>query len=367
MTAPVSFSFRSKSLRVLKTGKFTVLVTDYQGREVVFKVAQSAEANIEREVACLRDLSQSYRVLGSRLPAIIGSGLVTDSQFAGKPCYAMEYLPGGTLSDHIKGGQRFDRRKVSDLPGLLLDHVAEHVTDPDMAGRSGRWVAQKVRDSLARLHELPELEAFLKAREIEVNGLLLLSLPNLLDRIEASSVFADWDGGPSCISRLGHWNFHAENILLTDQGPLFIDPDTKIADNDPFFGISRLLYSLVHDSAEAGNYLIHQWLPSVCAAPHSVTITYSWAPEVLSNYRKVVSDPFAWSVEEAPFLTSGLPGPTQDLRLTMNFLHCLLRGAYINRQPRTEGSADTGYRNNGVLLFLAAWTVTERLVRRLAL
>ena len=53
---------------------------------------------------------------------------------------------------------------------------------------------------------------------------------------------------------MGHFNFHGENILISDFKTLdkfkLIDPDTRWKILDPMFSMARYFYTYSHDTAE---------------------------------------------------------------------------------------------------------------------
>ncbi len=350
--------------KVLKNGSALVLRLDMDDGPVMCKIAHANNALLEREAARIQQLKSRYPMLGARLPAILGQGVIGAGLHRDKTFYLQEFIEGSTLAGVLQREQPGPGGSVKLLrtvTSALIDMLEEHDFDTGLQGRGGQWLAEYIGEAYHRLLGLEHIGYLASLDEIVVNGRPLRSLKWCLARIFESPAFHRLNRGGSNIAVLGHWNFHAENIIIGDEARAerfhVIDPDAKIDVSDPLFGLARLLYSFPHDTAENGRYTVETdaFLPNA-AECNRFDITYDWPRQVIDNYSPLYTD-LADKTRNVPsFLDQRLADAGLAARLDLSFLLCLLRGVSINHDTYFKVLDDSlrTFRNTGVLLFLTA-------------
>ena len=89
-----------------------------------------------------------------------------------------------------------------------------------------------------------------KIRTLKIENKYYQKLENSLDKIFSKKVFLDLDNQDKFLVDMGHFNFHGENILISDLKKLdkfkLIDPDTRWKILDPMFSMARYFYTYLH-------------------------------------------------------------------------------------------------------------------------
>jgi len=358
--------------KVLKNGSALVLRLDTEDGPVVCKIAHANNAILEREAARIQQLKSRYPGLGERLPAILGQGVIGSGLHRDKTFYLQEFIEGETLACRLQkeGAERGQNIHVlRSIASDLLDFNEEHDFDKGQDRRSGHWMRDYIGEANHRLLGLEHIGYLASQDEIVINGKPRISLSRCLERIYRSNVFGQLNQMTSSISVLGHWNFHAENILLTDRDGSFrvIDPDAKIDVSDPMFGLARLLYSFPHDTAENRQYLIETDV-LVPNEPQSnqFDVHFKWPESVIENYAPLYAGMTGKGAYAPAFLDDRLAEPVMAARLDLCFLLCLLRGVAINHDTdfRVMDDSLRTFQNKGVFLFLTATDFANVIVER---
>ena len=360
--------------KVLKNGSTLVLRLDVDEGTILCKIANANNTVLEREAARIQQLKSHNPLLGERLPTILGQGVIGTGLHRDKSYYLQEFINGETLASLLQRGDATRDNSEAILRTVtssLLDMVDEHDFDPGQNEQSGLWIRDHIREAYHRLLALEHIGFLTSLDEIIINGKPRHSLSWCLEKIFSSPTFELLNEGPSTISILGHWNFHAENIIFSDvsrpEDFKIIDPDPKIDVNDPFFGIARLLYSFPHDTAENNQYYIEtdMLLPNA-ATSNEFNITFTWGDPVIDNYGPISTGVASKGEYMPQLLDDRVSDPTLAARLDLTFLQCLLRGVAINQTVDFRVTDDNlkCFQNKGVLLFLVATDFANTVVKR---
>ena len=361
--------------QVLKNGSYLVLkVRDEDNKPMVCKIIHEGNAKLETEINRIRALKQNYAKTGLILADILGQGVITTGFHYDKMYFLQECIEGPTLGQVLRSEDLGNKSPelLSSVVSTLLDTVDEHDFDPEVDGRSGQWLSEHLETSLLRIQGLDYISYLASLDEVIINGRPRKSLSWCLCHIRRSPIFRELDSGPSTIAQLGHWNFHSENIVLTNwpNGPQFrvFDPDVKIDSCDPIFGLARLLYSLPHDTIEHSRYeIISDIFVPTAAAATKFDVKFTWSDEVMANYRPLLVDISAEVPFEPETLDDRFVDPVLRARLDLCILLCLLRGVAANYEQEfwpVNGSLHS-FRNNGVFLFLNAIDYANDIIERL--
>ncbi|MBF0371886.1 MAG: phosphotransferase [Alphaproteobacteria bacterium] len=364
---PRQLSFASH--KVLKDGSWIVVRIDLPDRSVICKIIKGDAEKLRREVTRIEALRETFPTLAQLMPAIIGQGHLRGCMPEGRPYYLQEFVGGTTLGDALQQGGEIATEAQAMLGPILrtlLDHVDEHraieMADPR------QWLFSSLAGALDRLKDLPVIDTLARASSILINGRrrdgLAACLARLLPIAEAT-LPAD----AITVAALGHWNFHAQNLILTGEKPAgfaIIDPDSSLDSCDPMFGIARLLYSFPHDVAEQGGYrlvtdhLLRDEMPNP-----RFEVEFGWIHTAIAAYGALYHGLFApGQLPRAVDLDRRLADPAQALRLHLNLLLCLMRGAAVNHEADfqvVDGNL-RHLRNNGVFLYLHAVDLANTLL-----
>lgn len=349
-----------QDMRILKdSSKYVIFSCEENGVKCVYKVARRDAGKLDKEIRRIGDLARSYPSLRERLPVILKHGRFENGAYAGMDYYVQTFFPGTTFSHYVQDVSADPDRLYLNFRTVLtqlFDIAQEHEFDPSGDDRGGEFLKAAIDFETGRLNTLDAISQLRAADEIVLNGERLDGLTVVLKRIFASPRFAALDQTASFISRLGHWNFHGDNVLLADledaRAFRVIDPDINIDACDPLFGIARFLYSFPHDSAEYRKYVIRESDPRRKGL-REFEIQYLWPQRVFDNYSRLFLSIYA----DNPIGITEIDDRYQDAttlhRLKLCFLYCLLRGVYANYEPQTE-VIKTGFRNKGTYLYLQA-------------
>lgn len=360
---------------VLKNGSALVLKLEMDNVPVVCKIAHANNALLEREAARIQQLSSRYPKLGRRLPEILEQGVIGSGLHRDKTFYIQEFIEGDTLSSVLQKnnlGSEFTDQILRSVVSSTLDMIDEHDFDPGLKGRSGQWLLDYINESYHRLRSLEHIGYLESLDEIIINNRPRESISKCLDKIFSSSLIDRINDGPSIISVLGHWNFHAENVIITSpstpENYMAIDPDPKIDVCDPMFGLARLLYSFPHDTAEKKQYQIETniFLPNA-AEFKNFEISFNWPQQVIDNYSHLFTGLDANNNYAPEMLDERLADPVLSARLDLSFLYCLLRGIAINHDTyfNVIDNSLRNFQNKGIYLFLTATDFANTVVERI--
>src|SRR3989338_520950 len=365
--------------RVLKSSsKYLIFSCEAGGTSLVIKIAHTHHEQLTREVERIQSLKQAYPVLGRRLPSIVASGAIPTGLHAGKAYYAQEYLSGKTFSHVLQSGlvpSATFSKAVSTLVRTLCDLTLEHQCDEAFYGQSGSFLREAVIGAYRQAVAFPHINHVDQCEDLVINGPRMAPLKDVLQRIVSSPILARIERVPSCISSLGHWNFHGDNILLESveraADVRVIDPDTKIEQGDPLFGLARFFYTFPHDTADYGQYVIHSsMMTRLQTGTADMDITCLW-PHVVYEQYQIFSRAFL-DAQELISLDARFADERLRARLILNMLLCLLRGVSANYDEAiefVEGSG-TAFRHKGIFFYLQAClfasTILEKEVMKIS-
>jgi hypothetical protein len=354
--------------RLLKNGSFLVLALQRPEGTVVCKLAKNNSEKLRREIDRLALLREKYPLLSSWMPAFGGKGWLNSPLMGCQLYYLLDYVPGQTLGDALMSGDlqgAAGRELLARLVGRLLDHVAEHEMLPPSPSF---WLRDQLLCALGNIQALELSGPLIEATDVVVNGVKLHALTENLQRILASKPVCDLAYTQPPVSPLGHWNFHSQNILLAADRPdgfAIIDPDSSLAICDPMFGLARLLYSFVHDCAEANSYEIAaDPLPAFPGNACRFEAMIHVSPAAIEAYRPLFLG-LARQEQNSHIgsLDVRLANPREKLRLELNLLLCLLLGVAVNHEPSPRLIEDdlSRFHHAGLFLLLNAMMMAEKL------
>ena len=362
---------------VLKNSeKYFIAKVETSNGPYVYKLAHKDNDRLIKEVSRINDLKSKNSFLNKKLAAVVENGVVKYGYHKGKCYYISEFIQGKTFSQLIQtvpSDMKVLRTGFQSIIGGLIDNLDSHSYEKRYDHSSGKFLTDYILESLHRLMELKLFRYLSSFDNLAIDGIQYEPLSKTIKSIlEHPSIIA-LDKGTSFISELGHWNFHGDNILVTnvdknDFSYEVIDPDVSIDSCDPLFGLARFLYTFPHDTCEYKQYYIKSSAFSpICEEAPSFEINMLW-PEVVSNNYSNLFNPF---LEESSYLEQSLKetlfSSNLHLRIKMNYLLCLLRGIFANSEPlfNTPTSKDDVFQNKGLFLYLECLKYSKELIGKL--
>ena len=177
-------------------------------------------------------------------------------------------------------------------------------------------------------------------------------LENSLNKIFSKKNFIDLDKQDKFLVDMGHFNFHGENILISDFKTLdkfkLIDPDTRWKILDPMFSMARYFYTYSHDTAEKKNYYIKSNIFDLNSNNQNFYFNTKvlWSNRVDKVYKKM------FDIN----LMKKKMNRFEKLRFNLSYLLCLLRGINANYEEKITffKNKNNLLQNNGIFFSLLA-------------
>jgi len=293
------------------------------GAHYIRKIDLQKRGTLLEEIETIVGLMQRWDFYKSHFPRVV-SGINANDEYHGFD-YFLDYIPSRTLSEVLEteSDEAYIHNVVSAVYGALDDQLQLEFEFSRHCFK--RSLTDAINYEVSRISEFHPLSDMLE-RSFVIMGVeyapIKVSLEQLygLAKIKDSS---DLNTHIRCPRY--HYNFHGGNILIS-KGPVsdfwVIDPDTKLRGLDPIFGLSRFVYTMVHDLANKAKFCsVHDLkvyrltlmedpigrFPGYCIF-QSYIDQRLWAPEEKAN------------------------------RLLDHYILCLLRGIRMNYRPQSQCS-----------------------------
>lgn len=338
----------------LKSGRdYDVVRFESNGASLVIKRARDPGLATGRlitefeRISLLVNISPVYR---DAIVSPIGAGFYGQHFY-----YVLPFLEGVTLSSLLRSEPGINKAHaaVMDALDLAWRLQASIVDFPS----NSRDFLSFIRQFIVGEHTaaLPILPPDLVDRPvISVDGIQYQNLGNALNQLfELDSIrsleliFT--------LETFRHWNLHGGNIIFDRNRNIhLIDPDTTIFLHDPLFEVARLFYTARHDMIEYQTFSIEN------ASPSNFQISYMLNEKQRHNYT-LLYDPYVpEQIDEVSIL--GATRSSVELRLSMSFLSCLVRGINANYEEGENDTPEARMTSNSIFLYLAATQFVNRLL-----
>ena len=177
-------------------------------------------------------------------------------------------------------------------------------------------------------------------------------LENSLDKIFSKKLFLNLDNEDNFLVDVGHFNFHGENIIISDLKDLkkfkLIDPDTRWKILDPMFSMARYFYTYSHDTAESTNYYIKSNIFDFKNNNKKLYFDTKilWPNKIEAVYKKMFNtNLFKKKINKM-----------EKFRFNLSYLLCLMRGINANYEEKITffNNKKELLQNNGIFFSLLA-------------
>lgn len=354
-----------QSIAILKNSDQYLIFSCTEGNNrCVYKMSYTNNDKLFKEMYRLQTLKNAYPKLSARLPEIHSHGTIAAGIHTGRAYFIQEHIPGITFSHYVQtnnpSGAEFTT-VIKTLINTLVDIALDHTANPAYDHRSGSWLKEAIQYEYNRIQALPNISHIANLPSLIIDGVVYQPLHEAMSRLFSLNQWTQLDSVPSFISSLGHWNFHGDNVMFDEPGNVqnfkVIDPDVKIDECDPLFGLARFFYSFPHDTVDYVQYLIHSDVFSGTSThSNEFRITYLWPQVVYQHYASLLDMVTSQHKPALVTLDGRFAVPELYTRLQLCMLYCLIRGVYANYEEEIEfvGGRLTEFRNKSIYLYLQA-------------
>jgi len=344
-----------KIFKVIKSSEDNLIMSLKEGKNLdILKIAQRGNASLQKEYETLLKLKKLSKIYNFFLPEIYLNKKIKSVLLKNKFYFFQKYQPGSTLSKLIQK-RKIKSNKAKNISGILVDNLIA-IMQEDLKNCVNEKPTELFRKLLMmefqNLIKRPHLYFISSNLNIKIENKYYNKLENSLNKIFSKKNFLDLDKQDKFLVDIGHFNFHGENILISDLKALdkfkLIDPDTRWKILDPMFSMARYFYTYSHDTAEKKNYYIKS---NIFDLKSNNKIFYFntkilWTDEVHKVYKKMFDKN----------LLKKKINRFEKLRFGLSYLLCLLRGINANYEEKITFFKNKNdlLQNNGIFFSLLA-------------
>ena len=344
-----------KNFRVIKSSENNLIVSLKEGKNLdILKIAQRGNASLQKEYETLLKLKKFSKVYNFFLPAVYTNKRIKSVLLKNKFHFFQKLQPGLTLSRLIQKGI-IKSNKVRHMSETLVD-VLITIMQEDFKNCVNEKPSELFRKLLMmefqNLIKRPHLYFITSKSNLKIENKYYNKLENSLNKILSKKNFLDLDKQDQFLVDLGHFNFHGENIIISDLKAVnkfkLIDPDTRWKILDPMFSMARYFYTYSHDTAEKKNYYIKSNIFDLKNTDKNFYFNTKilWSKEVDKVYKKM------FDIN----LIKKKINKFEKLRFNLSYLLCLMRGINSNYEEKITFFKNKGnlLQNNGIFFSLLA-------------
>ena len=228
----------------------------------ILKIAQRGNVSLQKEYETLLKLKRFSKIYNFFIPEIYLNKKINSIYLKNKFYYFQKCQRGLTLSKLIQRGKIKSNKakKISETLINKLINIIQEDLKHCVNERPSEVFRKLLMMEFQNLIKRPHLHFISSNSNLKIGNKYYNKLENSLSNIFSKKNFLDLDKQDKFLVDLGHFNFHGENILISDLKALdkfkLIDPDTRWKILDPLFSMARYFYTYLHDTAEEKNYYI---------------------------------------------------------------------------------------------------------------
>ena len=252
-----------KFFKVIKSSENNLIMSLKEGKNLdILKIAQRGNASLQKEYETLLKLKNISKVYNFFLPTIYSNRKIKSALLKNKFHFFQKYQPGLTLSKLIQKS-RIKSSKAKNISEILVDSLVTIMKEDFKScvnDKPSELLRKLLMVEFQNLIKRPHLYFISSNSNLKIENKYYNKLENSLNRIFLKKNFLDLDKQDKFLVDTGHFNFHGENIVISNLKALdkfkLIDPDTRWKVLDPMFSMARYFYTYSHDTAEKKNYYI---------------------------------------------------------------------------------------------------------------
>ena len=339
--------FSSKNTILKSNSKYLIIKKKINGKNQVIKISQQSGSNLKREYLIIKELKKKSKKFNLLMPQTKIFNQVKNSlKFFS---YQQDFVKGFSLSSILKKKLNTKEKKniqiiKNELFNISLENLSP-IKNISNLNIFKKLILQEYEILIKKNHL-----KFLLKKKLIINNKEYLSLGFLLERVFNKKTFNDIDDSSNFFGKLGHFNFHGENIIienLNDNSNFkIIDPDSRWEYLDPFFSLMRFFYTYEHDLIEGNFYHLTSNLFELSKNKNQInfSIKINLTKNIKANYKNVF--------DKENFFRS--KNHIIKKRYLLNFLLCMLRGINSNYEENVNYMANNlaKFRHSSILLSL---------------
>ena len=252
-----------KFFKVIKSSENNLIISvKERARKDIIKVAQRGNASLQKEYETLLKLKKNSEIYNIYLPEIYPNKKIKNSLLKKKFYFFQEHQSGLTLSSLIQKN-KIKKKEAKNVSNFLLINLIKIIKE-DLRNCVNEKPSEIFRKLLMvefeNLIKRPHLNFITSDLKLKIGNKYYNKLESSLNKIFSKKIFTDLDKQDKFLVNMGHFNFHGENIIISNLKKLdkfkIIDPDTRWKILDSMFSIARYFYTYSHDTAENKKYYI---------------------------------------------------------------------------------------------------------------
>jgi hypothetical protein len=348
-------------MEVLKNSeKFSVFrIKQKNKKEVVIKIAHKNPKKILREIKLLKKLCLLSKFFKSRIPKIINSGIIKRGPSKNKGYYKQNYIKGFTFSQIIQN-KKISKNNLNFLLKNLLDQFVFITRDTKQISKKNnslKYIKNLIKIELVKLRKKNLLLNVVKSKNIYIEGKKYNNIKFYLDNILNSRIIKNLNNH-KFLAEIGHWNFHGGNIIFPTKKNYkkfhLIDPDATWKFNDPFFSLSRFIYTFPHDTMENDKYSISSNNFKLGSDQKKINfkIKNLWRKNVQNNYIIAFGKFYSQNFKNNPLFKALTD--EEYLRYNLTLILCFMRGINSNYEQKINflNKKSSIFQNKSIYLYL---------------
>ena len=252
-----------KNFRIIKSSENNLIMFLKEGKNLdILKIAQRGNASLQREYETILKLKKFSKVYNFFLPEVYTNKKIKSVLLKNKFHFFQKLQPGLTLSKLIQKSiiKSNKAKHVSEILINVLITIMQEDFKNCVNEKPSELFRKLLMMEFQNLIKRPHLYFITSKSNLKIGNKYYNKLENSLNKIFSKKNFLDLDKQDQFLVDLGHFNFHGENIIISDLKAAnkfkIIDPDTRWKILDPMFSMARYFYTYSHDTAERKNYYI---------------------------------------------------------------------------------------------------------------
>ncbi|MFL2883476.1 MAG: hypothetical protein ACJZ69_04275 [Pelagibacteraceae bacterium] len=347
-------------MEVLKNSeKFSVFKIREKNKNIILKIAHKDPKKILREVKLLKKLSSSSIFFKSKIPKIINFGLVKKGLSKNKGFYKQDFIKGLTFSQIIQT-QKISKKNLGLLIKTLINQFLLITREKKLISKkknSLNYIKKTIRFEFNKIKKRRLLLNLINSKIITIDGEEYKDIKFYLEGILNSRVLKKLINH-HFLAEIGHWNFHGGNIIFPSNKKFgkfhLIDPDATWNFNDPFFSLSRFIYTYPHDTMEFDKYSIYSenFRPGNNKDEMNFKCKILWKKEILRKYNVAFNKFFAKDLKANPLFKN--LNELEFLRYNLTIILCFIRGINSNYEQKINflNKKSSIFQNKSIYLYL---------------
>ena len=352
-----------KIFKVIKCSDSNLIISMKDGKSMdILKISQRGNESLQREKETILKLKKISKIYNLIIPDIYLNKKIKSHYLKGRFYYFQKYHPGSTLSELVQKNKiKYSKaKKVSENIVNKLFLIANEDLKNSVNDKPSEIFRKLLMTEFHNMIKRPHLRFLSSNLNLKIKGKFYNKLENSLDKIFSSKKFINLDKEDKFLVDTGHFNFHGENILISNiKSPekfKLIDPDTRWKILDPMFSLARYFYTYWHDTGEKKKYFIKSNIFDFEKKDKKFYFNTEilWPNKVNNVYKKMFDVNIA----------KGKLNKASKLRFNLSYLLCLMRGINANYEEKITflNNENETLQNNGIFFALLSIMYAHQMI-----